>query len=159
MLWLTAVCLSVCNMTYHNAINSTKTVCTKTDMQVFYVTYSLLHGFTSEAVSLFVGYNGLRNTWNFIAFYKTPLVGGTPNSFSVYIYALFFLRLILDRAMVQTSICGVTVSISGYTVCDFWYTKVALGQVSHQVICKSPPTPHTHSPIHSFIHSYITDDI
>jgi len=30
-------------------------------MRVFYVTYCLLHGFTSEAVSLLVGYNGLRS--------------------------------------------------------------------------------------------------
>jgi hypothetical protein len=44
----------------------------------------MLHGVTSEADSLLVSYNGLRNTWNFIAFLETPLVGRTPNNFSVY---------------------------------------------------------------------------
>ena len=49
-------------MIYHDVIYSTKIVCNKIDTRVFYVTCCLLHGFTSEADSLLVGFNGLRNT-------------------------------------------------------------------------------------------------
>jgi hypothetical protein len=53
----------------------------------------MLHGVTSEADSLLVSYNGLRNTLNFIAFHKTPLVGRTPNSFSVYAVVPCFVKI------------------------------------------------------------------